>query len=198
MKHPLDYMPPVHRRTRRRWPALIAAQSFLLVLFVIAVGNGSTILLLFSVGLGGVLLWVLARDLWSDRRWEYVLEGRDLRFRRPQDRGWGTIRIDDVEAILDVELNESCFYLEFVFLNGRRLYVEAEVFGLFGDTGHFARALEQVRPDLDIGAGDASRCPGCDQVRIGWNAPRCPGCGEPLSRRVPRIPAEGAPLPKGL
>jgi hypothetical protein len=201
MKHQLDYMPTAHRRVGRRWPLFIVMMAFTAVLFMIAAANGIWELLLFTAVIGSACLWGLVHDLWTNGRFEWVLEGRVLRFRRPQDRGWGTIQVDDVEAVLHVQMTvkwNEAFYLVFVFRNGCRLYLEDFLFGTFGDTGRFARAIREVRPDLDAEGGDGSRCHDCDRLLVWSGDRRCPDCGASLPRPVPPIPAEGVLLPKGL
>lgn len=195
----LNYMPAAQRYSRRPWLSLIVMLAFNLVLLGIAVANSILLLFVFTAVVEVALLFKLFDVVARGARWAYILEGHTLRFRRPIDKDWATIQVNDLAEIFEVLHNDDRT-LEFVFNNGRRIFVDTAT---FGSVPSFIAALQQSRPEIRLLERESHRCPYCDMVLVASVWPpkppaRCPDCGAAVARTLPRIPTGGAELPRAL
>jgi hypothetical protein len=142
--------------------------------------------------------------LW-EQAWEYRLDDQTLEFRRPLDRGWATIQLDQIAQVGRVEGLENNWGYEIAFPDGRRVGIEKDVFGKWPD---FQQALSSVRPEIHFVIRPANQCPSCggdlhrgsfaNAIYTELVSRRCDACGAKLGRRLKRIPSGGIMLPEGL
>ena len=150
--------------------------------------------------IGVVIVFGLATALaaWWGAKWAYLIEGRTLSIRRPEDKGWGTMQVDEIESVVELwQDDESRF--EFVFRDGRRFYVQAFLFSaLFSSTKGFRKALLAVSPAVRFEERKGRRCHGCGQPLANPFPRRCGACEAVVSRELPPIPKGGVLLPDAV
>jgi hypothetical protein len=203
---PLNYMPFTYRRRKKAWPlyALAVLPLTAIVAVIAAVAEADDIWVggIVLIGAGAFPVIVIASIL-AAGRWELIIEGRTLRFRRPSDSGWGTFQLDEVISIYEVSESDDSLNYEFAFKGRRRLRVERE---LFDYKEKCLQAIQTVRPDLEVKQRSLWKCHVCCEYVhtsvIGhsrWIYPgHCKACGAAIPRPFGRIPADGLHFPEGL
>lgn len=206
----LHYLPVLHIRRRAYWQktalptAILAAlmagalvcfrsrmspdmQAFVVVCIVIFA----------FISLVGLVNWRKA--------WECRVEGHTLVFRRPFDRGWGTIQLDELREVVQLRDAERDWDYELVFGGGQRILLPKSLFGRFAE---FERQMARIHPAVRFGKRNSAKCASCGRgpyggdvrraLRVALRTQRCEHCGARLPGRLRRIPPGGLLLPDAL
>jgi hypothetical protein len=129
---------------------------------------------------------VTAYLLWAGRRWECRIEGDTISFQRPQDGGWGVMRLEDIREFVTVN-EENSTWREVVFRDGRRVLLEGS---LFEPWPRFQQEVVRMRPGISFGRRRTGFCHQCDRP-IDSRLALCEGCGARVPTRLPAIRAGG-------
>ena len=209
-REPLHYMPLRHVRRRPYWkktglPTAVLA-AFLagtLVCFGARMSSDTRVFVGVCAATFACIA-VMAVVNWREA-WEYRVEGGTLTFRRPFDRGWATIQLDEIGEVVQLRGPEDDWDYEMVFHGGQRILLPAST---FGPVAEFQRQLLTIRPDMRFGRRRTGECGQCGRDLHGgndWRAlwvvlrtRRCNHCGARLAGRLRRIPAGGTLLPDAL
>ena len=137
--------------------------------------------------------------------WEYRVEGRSLVFRRPFDRGWGTIQLDELCEVVQLSDREGDWDYELAFTRGQRILLPKSLFGHFAE---FERQMTRIHPAVWFGKRNSAQCASCGRgpygpyvrraLRVALLTQRCEHCGARLPGRPRRIPPGGLLLPDAL
>jgi hypothetical protein len=208
--HPLNYMPARHARRAPVWLTSGVPAAVLAVLFAAAliwVHGWMSIPLQAFLAMGAAVFGAAAAYsfLAGPQAWEYRLDDQVLEFRRPFDRGWATVPLDQLRRVWQVRQSEGNWHYELAFRTGAGLRLEKQALGDFVD---FQQKLCELRPGIRFGNRWVNECPECGgdfhegnverAARIEWFSHRCDRCGARLPRHLKPIPPGGVVLPEAL